>query len=772
MLSRSCPIVVRPQVGWTFASSARRLGAEERSELRAAVDAALRAGHGAGARWTVEVAGGRNVSLSVFAHDRLSERWVENALLAAYPAGAWHRHVEPDVARPIARWTARRQGLPGEPAPPPADLGRLAAALVAALRNGGPKARLTVELRPAAPPRYRWLDLFESPTSPPRSSPTGRASGAAPPGRSAQVAPVPSLVWSAAVDLWCSGDGQGSLAGIPLGGIRSAWTALDGRPLLVRPARIDGVPRFRSLLALGEIAGLLPPAGEPGDDGRPAAGPAGSLPIGRSRSGGVVGLPVEANDGRHFALLGETGMGKSSLLVTIGVRAAALGGILMLDPIGETASALRDELEGLGREVLWVSPGARGCGANALAGISAALPTDPVRAERELQGLVQALRRVRGGRYADAAYWGPRIEEMLGRAVRAAASVPGGTLEDAYALLGGAGPGRRVVPAEAATEVRELLARVRDRPEDADGALRLLYEIVRNPTLVRLLCARKPDIALSELVAPGQRVIVSGSASRVGEATARYLLATYLALGWSELLARPAPAKTFVLLDEAQWFGHEALGEMLRLARRCNVHVGLATQSLGSLAEGVQEAVRTNVADLVAFRGSADDGRTGLRRGALLSPEALAGLGRGEAIALLGQGTARLRVRTACLPNRLSPPRSLREEPAGPAERGPVPAGVDERTPGPRVPEVPVPAATDGGSSGLVAVDVARLRAAAGEAEVRALGSELGRRGAIVRTERREAGPIWWVLPEALGDRPVPPPERSAAATSRPAQRL
>jgi hypothetical protein len=780
MTSRSAALLGTTRAEWEYVASPGPTGPEQRRERRTALESVLRAGHGAGARWALEFNGGRAVSRRLRVEDASSERWVNQLLTQVYAGAGWHRRP-PDVpGRPVARWTGRRRGLPGDPANPPPEFGQLAAALAQAVEHGGGAARLTLRLRPAPPPRFGWLDLWEPRPAPPAPGAVRSRRALPAPGPPGAPAPPGSLLWSAAIDLVWSRGAAGRGPGPPLDSVRSAWTALDGRPLVLAPAHTAGIPKYATLLTLQELLSLFPHGGEPGEGRAPTAESAEGLAVGRSTAGTTVVLPVDAREGRHFAVLGETGMGKSSLLVSVAARAARLGGLLLLDPIGETAERVRTELERAGRELLWIAPETPGVGANALAGVASALTTDPVRAERELDGLVHALRRVRSGRFADAAYWGPRIEEMLGRALRAAASLDGGTLEDAYTLLGGVGAGRRVVPAEASSTVRELLGRVRDRPEDAEGARRLLYEIVRNPTLSSLLAARTPQIDLTSLVAPGSLVLVSGAAPRVGEATARYLLATYLALVWAELLARDGQPKTFVILDEAQWFGHEALGEMLRLARRCNVHVGLATQSLASLPEPVREAVQTNVADTVAFRGASDAGHGPAREARPLPADLLLGLSRGEAIALVGQGERRYRIRTARLPEpparagtRLPHPEAHRLGPAdGPASLGTplgrAAAGALRAPSG----EAGAPGAVAGGSARLVEVDVGRLRAAAGESAVRALGSELGRSGAIVRSERRPTGSVWWVRREALAGRTVPGSGPTAAAASSPTKRL
>ena len=498
-----------------------------------------------------------------------------------------------------------------------------------------------------------------------------------------------------------------------------------------------------------------------------------TLPLGRSMTGRVVGPPVEPDQGRHLAVLGETGMGKSSTLVAVARKASTLGGVVLFDPLGETARSFQSGLSTEERSrLVWVSPTGQATGINALEGIGGR-ETDPVLSDRRLNDIVHALRRVRSGRYVDSSYWGPRLEEMLTRAVRAAASFPTGTLADAHTLLETGGRTRQVVPPEAQAAVRELSDRVRERPEDAEGARRLLYEVVRSPVLHRMLCERDPVLHARELVATGRIAVIAGDASAVGESVARYLLAVYLALVWSELLARPSNPKTFVVLDESQWFSHESLAEMLRLARRRNVHVVLATQTVGSLPEVVADAVWTNVSDFIAFRGSPEEARELSRATRDLAVEELLALPRGQAAVLLGKGNSVDWVRTTGRP---TGPGSWSLDPEVPLSDPPPGAGSPE-------PSAQSTAATAetvlgwllGRARALppgepLRVELSELRGSVdpdGKA-VREAGARLGRAGALLSGARSAGGSAWVIDPAKIpavteGAPPSPPSEGSHA---------
>ncbi len=478
-----------------------------------------------------------------------------------------------------------------------------------------------------------------------------------------------------------------------------------------------------------------------------------TLPLGRSPTGRVIGPPVEPGQGRHLAVLGETGMGKSSTLVAVARKASTLGGVILFDPLGETACSFVSALSTNDRSrLLEISPQAAASAINALEGIGGP-EGDAVLSDRRLNDLVHALRRVRSGRYVDSSYWGPRLEEMLTRALRAAAAFPNGTLADAHTLLATGGRSRQVVPPSAQDDVREQSERIRQRPDDAEGARRLLYEVVRSPVLLRLLCERTPALHARDLVAPGRIVVISGNASAVGESVARYLLSVYLALVWSELLARPSLAKTFVVLDESQWFSHESLAEMLRLARRRNVHVVLATQTIGSLPESVAEAVWTNVSDFVAFRGSPEEARELSRATPGVSVEEMLALPRGHAAVLLGKGGSVDWLRTTGRPpasvvpiTSLVPAPSVHDaQAARPPDRAPsasvgsVLTWIAERSRGMA-------------SGELLRVELDELRRSVdpGGRTIREVGSKLGRVGALLASERSAAGPVWVLDPKRI----------------------
>lgn len=354
------------------------------------------------------------------------------------------------------------------------------------------------------------------------------------------------------------------------------------------------------------------------------------------------------------------------------------------------------------------------------------------------------------------------MEEMLALSLRAAALWPRGTFVEAERLLTASPFPYRGVPEEAQQATADLRARVESAREEGEGARRLLAEVTRNEILRKLLCAPEPDWDLHAAVQPGAITVLSGDAPEVGESTARYLLAVHLALLWDALLGRRFRTKTFVVLDESQWYAHEGVADILRLGRRFNVHLWAATQALRSLAEPVREALLTNVADIVLFRGAPEEAREFARWIPELTPDRLLRLPQGYAAVLSGKGGDVDWVRLRPLPPAAEQVGA--SQPGFQDSPGPVEPSTDARTgaPAPRghwgvadplgydristllrqhIEEVP------GAGNPVVRLDALRAsldpRPEIAEHGVRELGRRLDRAGALLRSGRDSRGRFW-----------------------------
>jgi hypothetical protein len=757
---------------WQFAPHPVTREAASRGAPTPRVVEALRSGHGLGAAFELEWRAGPCASLLLHAPDPVASRWIGRVVTLAYGSDAWSavptmRHPGPALR---AALLGRRIGPAGaslpddEPSPwsdailPALTTFRTAIACRWRLRpadlplptevpvSAGTPAYLAPGMRP--PPPTDAFRLQEERRERDRRSPRWLAQvwiEADPTAlRSGEAARFSRLITAASSNPGC--------ARIEFRGPRPIVDA--------RPARI--------LLTEREVAGLLPgPTARftPGPRSTSPAGP--SLDLGGDGLGGRVRLHVEPHEGRHLAVLGETGMGKSSMLVSLALAAARLGNVVLFDPIGDTGRAFLVRLPAARRDdVVWISPSASPVPIDLLEPLRAADRTEAAR-DRALSDVISALRRVRSGRFPEGAFWGPRIEETLRRTLAATAAIPTASLADAVALLSNAACRPSGIPPEARAAVEALVERVRERPEEVDGSRRLLGELTDRPVLRELLGQRDAPFRIRDAFLPRRITVLCGDAAAVGESAARYLLAVHLALCWSERLASPGSPKTFLVLDEAQWYAHETVAEILRLGRRENLHLVLATQGLTSLPEEVREAVRTNASDLVAFRGSPEDARELHRIAPWIAIERWTALPRGHAIALLGKGAeVRELRRTPPLPISAEEgerclaelaERALASTSLG-GEATPIGQGSDQPdgSPSPNVRAMLL--ALWGWSmadplAAEVAVPLEPLRRAfdpTGE-EVRRLGGRLRDAGVLRRAARGASGQVWWLGRDDLG---------------------
>lgn len=603
---------------------------------------ALRAAHGLGASlrvsWSSGVCGGVDVAVNSPA----GARWMQFGLSTAYELGQWQSSPESEEdSTALPKYFVSPGGPAASPFPSEVEDVLWSETVLGELRSTRAGLRVEWVLRPDP-----GVPVIDDPNPP--SGPVNRDGVRY---RSLPERTLKDLEEGRRIGLRWRVQGQillePSLAGGETGGhvarlLEMASHRVGGNRFVCKSVGSPwSILHPWTVLTEAELVGLFPP---PGASAFPssAGGSYGRLRLwlGRDLNGISVGLPIDPSQGRHMLVLGETGMGKSSMVVRLAWQASRWGSVILFDPVGETA---REFLAGVSEsragDVSWVSPAHGGLTISLLSEIASGGGNSIARRERMLGDVVSALRRVRAGRYADSSYWGPRLEEMLFQAVRATSEWPGASLRVAEQMLTPEGVLWREVPEAARAHVIEVRRRIERSPQDGDGARRLLSEITRSAVLSEMLDAPSPTWSISRAVAPRRTTVVSGDAAEVGESAARYLLAVILALAWNALLAREQPTKTFLILDEAQWYAHESVGEMLRLGRRFNLHVWAVTQSLRSLPEVVRDAFATNSADMVLFRGDPSDVRDVSRWVPQITPERIMRMSKGEAAVLIDKGS-------------------------------------------------------------------------------------------------------------------------------------
>ena len=362
------------------------------------------------------------------------------------------------------------------------------------------------------------------------------------------------------------------------------------------------------------------------------------LELGISAYGGHVSIAPEERR-RHLYIVGQTGTGKSTLLLNLIAQDLANGeGLALLDPHGDLALAALQHLpKGRRNDLVYLDPADpdRSIGFNPLSQVSEQLK--PVVAD----GIVAAFRHV----WPES--WGPRLDYILTNAVRALLDYPGATLLMLPRLLI---DDRFRIPL-VDRYVRDPMVRgfwqnefagysTQFRTEAISPIQNKIGKALMTPSLRNMLAQPRSTITLRRLMDEGAVFICNLSKGAIGESTAHLLgalLVTSLAqAALSRADTRADDRRPFHLYaDEFQSFATESFATILSESRKYALTLTIGHQYLEQLPEPLRAAVFGNVGSIVSLRAGAGD--------APLLAEQL-GLGNPDAILDLPNFTARARL--------------------------------------------------------------------------------------------------------------------------------
>ena len=336
---------------------------------------------------------------------------------------------------------------------------------------------------------------------------------------------------------------------------------------------------------------------------------------------GLVRLPI-TDAVYHTHLLGPTGVGKSTVLLSLALADAAEGrGLLLLDPKGDLATDFLARLpQERAADVVVLDP-TNPCpvGFNPLAG-----PPElaVVTAEAVLGVLAELFR--------DS--WGIRTADVLSAALLTLARIPQATLVWLVPLLTNPAFRRRVLalaPSDPlGTDVfwQGYEAKpVRTQAVEVAPVLNKLRQLMLRPGLRAMLGQAQPRFGLTDLLEHRRIVVVNLNQGLLGAGAARLLGTLLISQLWQHLLARQAepPERrqiVSVYIDEVQAFLAGlpgSLADALAQARSLGAAFHLAHQYRGQLSAEMMQAVETNTRSKVYFALSATDAAAAAR----LAPE-------------------------------------------------------------------------------------------------------------------------------------------------------
>jgi Helicase HerA, central domain len=350
------------------------------------------------------------------------------------------------------------------------------------------------------------------------------------------------------------------------------------------------------------------------------------LLIGTRTSGEPVMLDPEERR-RHVYLVGQTGTGKSTLLLNLIAQDLAAGeGLALLDPHGDLAEAVLNYVpKARTNDLVYINPAdiERPIGFNPLSGVPHDLK--PIVAD----GVVSAFRHV----WPES--WGPRLDYILTNAVRALLDVPGGTLLMLPRLLIDDPFRAQLVNQHVADPVVRAFwvneyASYSDsfRAEAISPIQNKIGKALIEPRLRNMLSQPKSTITLRRLMDEGAIIICNISKGALGESTA-HLLGALLTTAFAQAaLSRadtPAPKRRVFHLyaDEFQSFATESFTLILSEARKYSLTLTIGHQYLDQLPDQLRAAVFGNAGSIIACRTGAADAPILAEQIGLGGPDAL-----------------------------------------------------------------------------------------------------------------------------------------------------
>ena len=321
---------------------------------------------------------------------------------------------------------------------------------------------------------------------------------------------------------------------------------------------------------------------------------------------------------RHIYIVGKTGMGKTVLLVNMGIQDIQAGrGMGIVDPHGEAAEELLDFVPRQRvNDVVYFNP----------ADLDYPIPFNvmervaPEYRHLVASGLMEVFKKI----WPDV--WSARMEYILGNCILALLEHPNSTLLGINRMLADPDYRKKIVdkvkdPVVKSFWVNEF-ARYSQRYEvEATAAIQnKIGQLISNPLIRNIIGQVKSNLDMKQLMDEGKILIANLSKGKIGEDNSKLLgalLVTKLQLAAMSRVDTPEEKRKdfFLCVDEFQNFATEAFAGILSEARKYKLSLTLANQYIAQLEEitptgrstKVKDAVFGNVGTLITFRVGAED---------------------------------------------------------------------------------------------------------------------------------------------------------------------
>ncbi len=346
----------------------------------------------------------------------------------------------------------------------------------------------------------------------------------------------------------------------------------------------------------------------------------------------------ESDRRRHLYVIGKTGTGKSTLLLSLILADLAQGrGLALLDPHGDLAKTVIDRPpRNRIADFTYLDPAdlEHPIGFNPLFNVE--LDRRPLVAAH----IVSAFRHI----WADS--WGPRLEYLLQNSLRLLLDGVGSTLLGLPALLINEPYRERLLRSCEDPQVRQFWTQELAAWGDAFKAEALsplqnkIGALLSSPVLRNILGQHKPTLDIPAIMNSGRVLIVNLSKGNLGAGPSFLLgalLSTAFAQGAEGRASIPEHERRdfHLYADEFQNFATDSFASILSEARKYRLSLTLAHQFLGQLPLTLRQAVLGNAGSIIAYRIGAEDAAALAPEFGIQSPAAFTDLANYEAWARL-----------------------------------------------------------------------------------------------------------------------------------------
>lgn len=308
----------------------------------------------------------------------------------------------------------------------------------------------------------------------------------------------------------------------------------------------------------------------------------------------------------HLYLIGQTGTGKSTLLLNLALQDAHAGrGICLVDPHGDLALALHQQLT-IPHHYFDIADPACRLGYNPLTRVHQSLR--PLVAS----GLIETLKR----QWADS--WGARMEHLLRYAVLALLDQPQADIRDIVRLYIDKDFRREIVSRIADEQVRAFWTKEfpnMNYMNAVDGVAPIANKLgafLSHPIIRRAICEPVEPLRFRSIMDKGEVLIVNLAKGRLGVDMANVLggliVSNVMLAAFSRQSSEEKARLPHMLyVDEFPSFTTEAFASLLPEARKYGLGLILAHQHLSQMQPAVLDAVLGNVGTMIAFRVGVQD---------------------------------------------------------------------------------------------------------------------------------------------------------------------